>query len=351
MKPSRHVTSIATLPGGRRPRLHPWATITLIIATLGLMAELWGADPMMVSPKMRLVTEGAKDQDDACIWVHPNDGAQSAVIGSDKSSGKIIVYDLAGSVLQKLSVVKPGNVDIRQNVALDGFAGDLVVVNQRSGGFRLHVYRFDQATRTLSRVDGDRVLTRPNYGGCLYHSRATGQLYFLCTADAGKVEQHEIIGDGMGKVSGRLVRSWQLKKCEGAVADDITGMFYIAEEKGSIWKFPAEPDQPTEGKRISGVGEHGITGDLEGLAVYRNPNQPACLLVSDQGRNRFLRFSLSEPHTLLGEFLVEGAADTDGIDVTSANLGPAFPHGLFVCHTDRAPRPLLLVPWQNIDPR
>ena len=310
--------------------------------------QAWGAEPLRANPTLLLIADGAKDQDDACIWVNPRDGAQSVVIGSDKSGGKIVVYDLKGRVLQILSVAKPGNIDLRQNVKLDGFAGDLVVVNQRTGGFRLQVYRIDPESRTLERIDGDHVLTGPNYGGCLFHSRATGKLYFLCTSDAGTVEQHEIVGNGKGHVSGQLVRSWPLNKCEGAVADDVTGTFYIAEERGSIWAFPAEPDQPAKGKRIVSVGDHGITGDLEGLAIYRGPDHPACLLASDQGRNRFLMFSLDEPHTLLNEFEVVGAADSDGIDVTSANLGPDFPHGLFVCHTNETPRPLLVTPWQNI---
>ena len=308
------------------------------------------SEPLQVKPTLSLIAEGTQDQDDACIWIHPKDASQSTVIASDKSGGKLIVYDLTGKALQILSVPKPGNIDIRQNVKLDGFSGDLVAVNQRTNGYRLLVFRVDPDSRTLVRIDGDRVLTGPNYGGCLYHSQMTGKLYFLCTADSGKVEQHEIMGDQRGDISGRLVRSWQLKKCEGAVADDEAGFFYIAEEQGDIWKVRAEPDQSFEGTRITGVGEHGMTGDLEGVAIYKRPDFPRCLIVSDQKQSRFLIFGLQAPYPLLGSFTVDGAANTDGIDITSANLGLSFPNGLFICHTDRSPRPLLVTPCQALLP-
>jgi len=59
-------------------------------------------------------------------------------------------------------------------------------------------------------------------------------------------------------------------------------------------------------------------------------------------------FRREAPHDFVADFSVDGAADTDGIDVCTANLGPAFPGGMFVCHTDRSPRPLLAVPWPQI---
>ncbi len=287
-----------------------------------------------VSPVRELVTDAAKDQDDLCFWGHPTNPVQSTIIASDKSANFLFVYDLDGKVIQQITVTKPGNIDIRQRVKLDGKLTDVVVVNQRDDGFKLRVFRVDPESRQLLPLDTGNVTTGPNYGGCLYHSRS-GKLYFLCTSSAGMVEQHELAGDGKGGISGTRVRSWPLGKCEGAVADDETGTFYIAEEARGIWKVGAEPDNQTPGELVAEVDErHGLTGDLEGMAIYRYGKEQACLLVSDQGSNRFVAFDLKPPHRRLGDFSVDGVRSTDGIDLLAMPLGSSFPEGIFACHTD-----------------
>ena len=48
---------------------------------------------------------------------------------------------------------------------------------------------------------------------------------------------------------------------------------------------------------------------------------------------------------------IGAAEDTDGIDVTTAGLGPAFPGGLFVAQDGKnegSNQNLKLVPWQSI---
>ncbi|MDE0061165.1 MAG: phytase [Gammaproteobacteria bacterium] len=50
---------------------------------------------------------------------------------------------------------------------------------------------------------------------------------------------------------------------------------------------------------------------------------------------------------------IDGVSETDGIDVTSANLGPAFANGLFIAQDGRNIAPaerqnFKLVPWQRI---
>lgn len=301
-----------------------------------------------VVPSRRCVNDAVSDQDDACLWVNPADASRSCVIASDKSSNHLFVYDLGGQLLQTLDVVKPGNIDVRQNVAIDGRSRDLVVVNQRADGTQLRAFEVDRASRRLTPVAGKPLLTGPNYGGCLYHSRKSGKLFFICTSESGTVEQHELRGDGQGGLLSQLVRSWPQQKCEGAVADDESGVLVIAEEQGGIWKMSAEPDQPATQTLISRVGDHGLKGDLEGLAISRGSNGAPLLVVSDQGRNRFVAFELAEPHRPVGEFAIEGAAGTDGIDVVATALGPDYPAGVFLCHTDRTPRSILVTRWNAV---
>ena len=318
-----------------------WACGFFSLGSVSICEEV-----LTVAPAAQFATPETKDQDDMCIWVRRNDPGQSTIIASDKSASQVVVYGLDGLALQKLNVPKPGNIDIRQNVMIDGQPMDLVVVNQRTDGFKLVVFRVDSKSRKLERID-DGCKTDPNYGGCLYHSVKTGKLFFVCTSDTGKVGQYELKGNGRNQITATKVRDLSVGKCEGAVADDELGMLYIAEEKKGVWKFAAEPDAMVTGTLIALVGEDGLKGDVEGLAIYKSNNR-GYLLVSDQGRSRFMAYERKAPHRFLGEFSVEGATHTDGIDVSSVKLGSTFPDGLFACHTDQNPRAVLVTPWGPI---
>lgn len=306
-------------------------------------------DAPVLRPVLRANTDDARDQDDMCVWVDAKRPARSTIIASDKSAGAVFVYDVEGKLLQRLDVTKPGNIDLRHNVTFGNELLDLVVVNQRAGGFRLLAFRVDRETRRLEAIPGEPLLTGPNYGGCLYHSPTSGRVYFFCTAEAGVVEQHELTADANGRASNRKVRSITLGKCEGAVADDENRCVFIAEEAKGVWKLGAEPDAGDEKTLVVRVGENGVKGDIEGLALAREPRGGGLLLVSDQGRDRFLALERRAPHAFVGEFGIEGAAETDGIDVVPGDFGGLFAGGLFLCHTDRAPRPILATPWREIE--
>lgn len=45
---------------------------------------------------------------------------------------------------------------------------------------------------------------------------------------------------------------------------------------------------------------------------------------------------------------MEGAKDTDGIDVTNVDLGPDFPYGIFVCHTAGDPAHALVSAYEDL---
>ena len=60
------------------------------------------------APKVKCSAQGSADQDDMCIWVHPTDVSQSAIITSDKKANRIFVYDLEGRTLQSIPARQPG---------------------------------------------------------------------------------------------------------------------------------------------------------------------------------------------------------------------------------------------------
>ena len=331
--------------------------IVTVVFSVALVAAGWGlaqqaARPGTVGPsapvaaRVVLRDAAARDQDDMCVWVHPTDPAQSTVIASDKAAGKLFVYDLAGKTIQSLAAGSPGNIDVRYGFALGGKAVDVVAFNQRRGS-QVWVYAVDPATRTLRRVDDGHIDTEDNYGGTLYQSRKTGKLYFFSTCRL--AEQVELADNGKGQVAGKLVRSWRIGYTEAAVADDEHGKVYYGEEARGVWEVGAEPGDPAPGKLVAPVGEHGLRADVEGLAIYHLPGGEGYLLVSNQSRDCFHVYERTGGHRFLGAFTVQGARDTDGIDVANVALGAAFGKGLFACHSGTSGAcPVLLARWDDI---
>jgi len=302
----------------------------------------------VVTPAVVLADDAVLDQDDLCVWVHANRPADSLIITSDKDAHRLFVYDLAGTRLQTIEMPQPGNIDLRYAFPLGGRKVDIVAVNQRTGGDRIRVFAVDMKTRRLARVDNDAIRTGENYGGTLYKSAKTGAFYFITTSMDGPCQQVELTDDGTGKVAGKIVRSWRAGYAEGAVADDARGRLYVAVEDEGVWELGAEPDDPTPGRRILRVGQHGLTADLEGLAIHPNLEGGPALVVSNQGSSNFKVFRLTDVAPL-GTFGVAGARESDGVAVEPTNLGGAFTTGLFACHTATEPRcPVLLVPWQRV---
>jgi 3-phytase len=306
--------------------------VTGLIVLSGVVVSLGQVD--VVEPRFRLSATGLVDTDDMCIWIHPTDTSLSTIIVSDKDTGKIVVFDLAGEVVQSMrlgSRAELGNIDVRYGFPLGDELVDIVAVNKRSTGTIL-VFKVDPDTRQLSEIDDGVVLGDDNYGMCLYKSADTGKFYAFATSEFNGVMQYELADNGQGQISLDLVRSWDQGYCEGAVADDELGYVYICEEATGIWRYNAEPDGPTTGTQIAAIGENGFEDDAEGVTIYFARGGGGYIIVSSQGNSSFLVFKRRPPHSFVKAFRISGVRETDGVDVTNVNLGSAFPSGLFVCH-------------------
>jgi myo-inositol-hexaphosphate 3-phosphohydrolase len=297
--------------------------------------------PAALDCVLKLQNRAANDQDDLCVWRDEEQPDRSVVIASDKAAHRLFVYDLAGDLLQEIPLPKPGNIDIRQGV----FGGlDVVAVNQRAEPLRLHLFRVDHDTRRLIALDAD-VSLQSNYGGCLYHDGANDRLYYFGTSTNGLCQQLELLP---GKTfRGRVARNWRIGKCEGAVADDERHILIITEEQRGLWQLGARPEAHTPGKLIARVGEHGLTGDLEGVALSPAPER--WVVVSDQGRDRFVAFESDGDHRFIGTAAVAGVGQTDGIAIVAGAFSERFPGGIFGCHNGASrPCPIELRSWQAV---
>ena len=285
------------------------------------------------------------DADDPAIWRHPDDPAESTIIGTDKLGG-LAVYDLAGNQIQYLADGDLNNVDLRDGFRLGGESATLVTAAD-STTHRLAIYRVDLSTRELVDVGARRIeVGIAAYGSCMYRSPATDRFYVFVNSEqeggqpGGEVEQWELFEDGSGRVDARRVRSFAVgSQTEGCVADDKLRDLYIGEEARGVWKYHAEPGAGTERERVdsTGLGGH-LEAEVEGLAIAYGPGRSDYLIASSQGNSSFVVYRRGGDNEYVKSFAIKGADDidaveeTDGIEVTARDLGEAFPSGLLVVH-------------------
>jgi 3-phytase len=317
------------------------------------------ARPVFASIETEPVASANDAADDPAIWVHPTDPSRSLIIGTDKKNG-LDVYDLAGKRVQTLPDGRMNNVDLRYGFSLGGQAVAIVAVTNRTDQ-TLALYAVDSNGR-LSNVAEDKIPTgmADPYGLCMYRSAAGEYFVFANDGDSGHFKQWQLEARGE-RVGARLVREFGVgSQAEGCAADDGTGVLYIAEEDVGLWRYSAAPNGGSARTSVDSVSNGNLTDDAEGVAIFYGPADSGYLIVSSQGSNDYNVYSRNGDNKFIGKFAIvpspagiDGTSDTDGIDVTSAPLGSAFPHGVFVAQDGKNTSPAAaqnfkLVPWERI---
>lgn len=294
--------------------------------------------PVMPRAETAPVRSGGDAADDSAIWVHPQDPAQSLIVGTDKHRG-LLLYDLEGRQLQSLPDGRLNNVDLRAGFPLGGRDAVLVAATNRSTR-TISFYRLDPEARRLERLGPDLPtgFAEP-YGICLYAARDGALYVFANEAGTGHVRQWRLRGEG-GSIAAELVRRFAVgSQAEGCAADDDTGDLYVAEEDVALWKYRADPDGGSRRTVVDRVGgQHGLTADLEGVAIWRGRDGRGWVVLSNQGAGNYAVYRREGRNDFVGLFAivaddargVDGTSDTDGVDLTGDALGPEYPDGLLV---------------------
>ena len=340
-------------------------------------------------PQVEAVAEtapvGSSDDaaDDPAIWVHADDPSQSLILGTDKRAG-IYVYNLAGEEQQFLPLPQPNNIDLRQGL-ITGTQTEYVerwdeeaaeddcadptpyteeVTTETVSDIAVTSNRGDNTVSVLSvSLDGVRELgrfstVRPEpYGICMGVFENTP-----VTAVTHKNGMVDLYGFTVApNVRGQVLTSFDLGiQLEGCVFDEENGTLFVGKEESGISVFALSDlqDGAPQEQVIDRVdGETGLAADIEGLTLYRTGNGTGYLIASSQGNNSFAVYD-RQSYAFLGRFAVgdgeeiDGAEETDGIDVTSALLNEDFPTGVLVVQdgfNDGGPNQnFKLIPWQRV---
>lgn len=308
------------------------------------------------------VASGADAADDPAIWANAANPAASWVIGTDKQGG-LHVYDMKGKSHYFAADGKMNNVDLRSGYRLGGRDIVLVTASDRTHK-SIAIYSLDTASGQLSNIaDGVQPtgLSDP-YGQCMYRSKS-GRTYVFISDPDGLVRQWELLSTRAGKVRARQVRDIKFgSQTEGCVVDDEAGILYVAEEDVGLWRVTADPVKSAVPTSVDKVADNKkLKDDMEGVGLYDLGGGRGYLIVSSQGNNSYAVYRREGDNAYLGSFSViadpakgiDGVSETDGLDVSSANLGPGFEHGAMIAQDGRNMLPVenqnfKFVPWSTI---
>ena len=305
------------------------------------------------------VATGGDAADDPAIWINPQNAKDSRILGTNKKSG-LAVYNLNGQQLQFLPAGRVNNVDVRQGFILNNQATDIAAASQRD---RQAISLFAISPDSGRVMAAGEIATSLDnvYGLCMYMNLSQ-QVYVFINDEDGRFQQYRI-DNGQNGWQGELVREFAVgSQPEGCVADDVQGMLYLGEENRAVWKIPAEPESTSEPGLMVEVSDT-LVADIEGMGLYRT-EKSTLLIVSSQGNDSYVVYDTKAPYRTLGRFRVsmnaeagiDGASETDGLEVTSTPLGSRFPQGLLVVQDGRNVMPaenqnFKLVSWEDVAAR
>jgi len=315
------------------------------------------------------------DPDDPAIWVHPRDPACSLILGTNKVAaprGALVVYGLDGKIRQTIAPLdRPNNVDVEYGLPLAGQSADIAVLTERFQR-RLRVFRIAPDGSRLDDVSsggglpvfqGRQGEAAEPMGIALYRRPRDGAIFAIVSPKTGPRQgylcQYRLADDGRGKVKGTPVREFGRfsgrAEIEAVAVDDALGYVYYADEGDGIHKYHADPDHPEAARELAYFGQQGFAADREGIGIYARADGTGYILCTDQlaGNSRYHIYRREgapgrpHDHSELVKTVRGGADSTDGIEVTSAPLGPQFSTGLLVV-MNSGPRNFLLFRWEDV---
>ncbi len=267
------------------------------------------------------------------IWVHPDDGTQSLILGAGGTGG-LEVYGLDGALKQRVSDIEASQVTVRHAFDLGGRKLPLVLAYDPMRS-QLTGYTIDVSGK-LSRLPGAPIPADDELTGlCSFTSPITGRVYALGMTDSGDMLQWELFAKG-DALNARLVRSVALGKgVEYCVVDEASATMFYGDEALGVMSLPVEPEtDPSRGIVDLAAPRGGIAEEVKGVALAQGKDGQAMLVVSDVSAERF---SVYDPAgKLLGRFQVgaggkvDAVGESEGIALTTAPLGSRFPEGLLV---------------------
>lgn len=312
-----------------------------------------------------IVTEKVNfDSDDPAIWVHPEDPAQSLVLGTDKmenEKGSVFVFDLEGKVDTVITGIdRPNNIDVAYGFPLGKDTVDFGIVTERVK-HRIRVFSIpdmqfiDDGGIPVFEDDAHNAVM----GVAIYAKPGSSEFYAIVSRKENPDQnddylyQYRLVADG-DQVKGELVRKFGAfegsTEIEAIAVDHELGYVYYSDEGHGIRKYHADPAMGNAPLAVFGLD--GFASDREGISIFKTEENTGYILVSDQQANQFRVFpregTEANPHEHpLIKAIPFNTNESDGSEVINLPLNADFPKGLFVAMSDN--KTFEFYDWQEIE--
>ena len=310
-----------------------------------------------ISPKMK-TTSVPGDADDCAIWIHPKNSSLSLIIGNDKKDGGCLyAWDMNGKeVARTQPLPRSVNLDLRCSISLGGKYIDVLVVGTRKDN-KIKVFSIDPEKRIFNDITTDNGISTgfssQVYGLSLYKNPKNNALFVFisCKSDE-NIRQILLEDDGYGKIKGTFVREFgkedQVTFVEGMVVDDELGFLYCSDDGHAILKYNADPEMKDDVLVNKFAKKDGITGDREGLCLYKKDNGKGYIILSNQEDNSINVYDRKGNNKFIKNIKTKGSLHSDGIEATSQQILPYFPKGILVAHNEEDTN-FVVYDWTDID--
>ncbi len=287
------------------------------------------------------------------IWTHPTQPSQSLVIGTDVSrKGSVLLYDLAGKELQKISGIRlPYGMAVSTGYKLGDQAIDIAVTAEGDAS-RLRIFGINPAERRLWEIEGDtRVLVgetgtdgRPL--GVAVHRDSRGRTLALVSRksnqdDAGIIFVYELRASE-GRINAVLIRDLgefsRRGLVENILVDDHYGTVFYYDQIQGVRKYEIAPETSDDLQEQGRFAADGWERFCTGMTMMPTvkPGFGYLLMVDRSGRRTGMRFFRREgavDNPAVHEAMTKRAslvsALVNSIASTPQSM-PKFPEGLVV---------------------
>ena len=269
--------------------------------------------------------------DDPAIWYHHDDPNLSVVFGSNKKAG-IHSYSIEGNELQFIPCGEINNIDIRQDIRVNGSSTDIIAGSNRSDN-SIIFYEIDPEGRMkLDMLYQIQLYEFEPYGFCLQRTEAAGLIAYVNNKQ-GLIHQY-VLDFSSDMISHSLGLEIQLpSQLEGMTVDDDKKELFVGEENKGIYHIDLNMADVVPTLIEESLASHSkcIKYDIEGLALLTNK----FLVASIQGNNSYAVFN-RETNSLVTSFVIkdadgiDGVSETDGIEILNKPLGEQYPDGILV---------------------
>jgi 3-phytase len=300
---------------------------------------------MVVSKKETQQVPIDGNADDPAIWFNQLDSNLSLIFGTDKYNG-IYTYNLNADTIGFSKAGKINNIDLRS------------IKNDKDNQFLTFIFGSNSGDNTIdlwiesninlykgSLNNSFSLPITPNfseetnflaYGICAGFDKEFGIIAFVTEAKGSGMQMWQFKENKLSLI--KEFNNQNASESEGCVYDDENRTLFVSEEneRGVIRAYKLNNLLNFLNPTIIDDRNGNITGDPEGLAIYKTSEIDGYLIASSQGNSTFNIYNRNQPYNFINSFrianseFIDEVSDTDGIDISTNYFNEEFSKGLIV---------------------